>query len=394
MNNSTNKIKVSHLSTFGFPIRGLTPYSDSLLRNLIALNNITNIKVNYRSRLFDKLHPSSQQDQQTNSAGDLKIGFLNPFRWKNAFRKKTDIIHAQYWSVIQIPSLLGVLFYAKLKRIKIVITVHNAAQHEALFFTHFFEKKIYNLATKLIVHTKNGLSLIEKKYLIPKEKLCVIPHGVDIQDTSNVKATKYDYQLLNLNCDKSYIIFFGNIRNYKGIDVLLDAWNIAAQSLPNCELVVAGRLWTGNTLLKRLSGAILGTKKLADKILNLKNKKLPKQTTYILNFLSEDQCTSLFRIANLAVFPYLKFESQSGAALKVIAYHVPAIVSNKGGLSEVALDDSYILNENFDATSLAKVIIEKMAIDKETANKSHFNTLKEISWHNVAQLHERVYSNL
>ena len=131
---------------------------------------------------------------------------------------------------------------ARIKQIKIVISVHNILPHERKTHTLFFEKItskiLFTLADTFIVHNKRNKETFIKKYNIDPEKVFIITHGVfhmqNVRGITQKEAKKH----LSLPLGKQVILFFGYIREYKGLDVLIKAMSQLQDKQKNLLLLI------------------------------------------------------------------------------------------------------------------------------------------------------------
>jgi glycosyltransferase involved in cell wall biosynthesis len=149
---------------------------------------------------------------------------------------------------------------------------------------------------------------------------------------------------LGLDNNVKYITIFGNLRGYKGVGLLLNAWKVVVLEHPDVRLIIGGRLWTGQDFLSKVGAVLSGTRHqslaLADELRDLvKQGKI----LYFPGFLPDEMIDSLVRVSEFSVFPYEKFESQSGAACRAVGLGSPVLVSSVGGLPDLVIDESWIV---------------------------------------------------
>ncbi|MDD3741418.1 MAG: glycosyltransferase, partial [Bacteroidales bacterium] len=184
--------------------------------------------------------------------------------------------------------------------------------HEKKFFDEPF--------TKYFLRKNHGFVAMSEKVkndllrYMPDAKVILLPHPLydhfgDIQD--KITARKK----LNLNPDKKTLLFFGFIRDYKGLDLLIDAFGKLDKSY---QLVIAGEVY-GN--FDKYDQQIS---------LNPNKDNIYKHVKYI----SDNEVSSYFSAADVCILPY-KGATQSG--ITGISYHfeVPMIATDVGGLAEI-----------------------------------------------------------
>jgi glycosyltransferase involved in cell wall biosynthesis len=226
--------------------------------------------------------------------------------WKH----RPDILHIQsnghrlfYW-----------IFIFKPLRTKIVNTIHDPVKHRGDLPSQAIDDKIVQrlskyFTAKFIVHA-NALKIpLINAYKIAEECIDVVPHG-------NFQI----YQKLQSNIEfdfNDYVLFFGRIWEYKGLNYFIQAANIVHNYNPKIKFCIAG---TGENIDQYLAQI---NNKEAFIILN---KRIPIEEVGIL-----------FKNASLVVLPYLE-ATQSGVVPIAYAYSKPVIASAVGGLPEIVLD--------------------------------------------------------
>jgi len=347
------------------PTKGLSPYTLGLVKELAKKSEID--FYGFKSIYPEFLYPGgTKTDEKEPKLKNLNIKnnltWYNPFSWiKTGFKINTKILHAQWWSWFLAPIYLTILPIAKLRNKKIIITIHNVKPHEKSFIKNFLNKSVINLADEYIVHSEDNKRLFLQETKTNK-KINVIPHGIiGIKKGKESKSRlrkKYGFS------DKDKVLlFFGNIRDYKGLDILLGSLNKIKPQ--NIKLIIAGKPWES-----------------FDKYNNLiKTYNLTNKTKLFLEFNSNKRVAELFKLSDLAVFPYKEFEASSGAGAVALNFEKPIVVTEVGGLPEIVKDKNVIAKPNDvkDLTQKIKYALRNLKkLEKETKEKA-----KEFSWNNI-----------
>lgn len=210
----------------------------------------------------------------------------------------------------------------RLKRrgLKVILTVHEVFPHKALLGGKIDKellKKVYRKVDLLFVHSDSlGNDLIDS-YLIDPHKIRVIPHGYfDMPESSiDVIALKKKYYV---PLDKKVLLFFGTMRENKGLDTLL----LALQKLKHDFFL----LIVGDT-----AGTVERPIKYYERI--IESGDLAESVSWIKRYISNEEIAEVFRIADAVVLPYKKsFHAQSGVLHLAIGYEKPCIVSDIGAI--------------------------------------------------------------
>ena len=290
-------------------------------------------------------------------------------REKIIIKENIDILHLN-----QLIPIIDQFFIKGIKKnCKLIITVHDVIPPVKSFYWNLKSlKKVYNSADCLVVHTKKNYDELVNKFNIKKEKIVVIPHGVEM-DSSTIGITDgKDY--LNIQDDKKYVLFFGAIRESKGLDILIQAM----EGLENVGLIIAGNTMQGEDF------------KSYEKMILENNINAICHIRYI----EEEEIPLFFKASDLLALPYKEFYSQSGVLMQAITYKLPVVATTEGGMSEII--DSYGVGEvcvsnNVQALrhSIVKVINNNDELSKYKKNMETAYT--EMGWKAVGKQYEDVY---
>lgn len=234
------------------------------------------------------------------------------------FREKPDIVHFQQ---LKIPSL-ELIIYKLIKRsgIKVVLTLHTVLPFEHIMVSPFY-RYIYRTIDRIIVHSKKNLFVIQKHFgSMEKEKVAVIHHG-DYTSLSKPVSREEARKSLGIETEKKVMLFFGYIRRYKGLDVLLSALAILKEKHPDVLLLIAGEAIEE---FERYD-TIIRTQK--------HEQHIVKKTEYI----PLEEQSLYFSAADIVVLPY-RHIYQSGVVFLAYAHSRPVVGTSVGGLPEV-IDD-------------------------------------------------------
>ena len=135
--------------------------------------------------------------------------------------------------------------------IKIVYTAHNVFPHERTKLDFLRSKIIFKTSHKLIVHSNFIKNKILQNFPFCLNKISIIPHGNFDNYLSKRSMTKTTARnVLNLPKVGIVLLFFGYIREYKGLDLLIDAFELALKQNNSLYLVIAGQPFSDDLMLK------------------------------------------------------------------------------------------------------------------------------------------------
>jgi len=305
---------------------GISDFSElvvSAMEQLCDLKAFT-FKKQYPNFLFPGKTQLSQ-NKLSKSYPRIVSGF-NPLSYFSAARqlKKSSptIFITNYWMTFFAP--MNVFFSKSLKKkcLKIAI-IHNLIPHEKRFFDTFFNRifvKSYDGFIVLSESVKKDLLAID-----PSAKHCLLKHPSYNQFGEKI-ARKEAAAALGLDPTKKILLFFGLIRNYKGLDLLLQAFSNL-----------------NNEFILLIAGEVYGEE---ITYTNLITKSKNKNIHFVNQFIDEQDVKLYFSVADLCVLPY-KSATQSGIQALANSFCLPVLISNVGGLAEDILDEKngFILND-------------------------------------------------
>ncbi|MCW2956122.1 MAG: glycosyl transferase group 1 [Thermoleophilia bacterium] len=237
--------------------------------------------------------------------------------------------------------------WAQLARdIPVLFTAHNAQER-----TNAVDPDSLRGFTAVIAHSEGGAQALREAGLPAVWHMTIGAY--------DQYARSADPAVLPVALDPAapMAVFAGLLRDYKGVDVLLDAWPSVRERVPNAELVVAGR-----PVDVQLPAAP------------------PRGATFLPRFVSEDELGWLLRRAQACVLPYRRID-MSGVAASALACGTPLVASDVGGLGEYAGRGALLVPPG-DATALADALVAvlgspqlqaKLAAEAAEAIATHYS---------------------
>ena len=312
-------MKIVFLSTF-YPFRGgIAQFSAHLYREAEKKHDVEAVTFTrqYPKLLFPgKTQLVSKNDTADKIPSKRWLDSINPFTYISTARKirnlHPDLIISRYWMSFFAPSFGWILGKQEKKTIRLAI-LDNVIPHERRFFDDTFNRFFLNRNDGFIVMSEQ----VQKDLLfyLPKAKHILIPHPIYNHFGEKIPKTIALQKLGISECSgKKVLLFFGIIRDYKGLDILLNALSLLDETY---ILVIAGEVY----------GSF-------EKYTNIiKEKKLKKKVKLFNQYIDDSEVTNFFSAADVCVLPY-RSATQSG--ITNISYHfeVPVISTNVGGLAE------------------------------------------------------------
>jgi glycosyltransferase involved in cell wall biosynthesis len=358
------------------PLRGgLAAFNERMARALQEEGHeveIYSFSLQYPGILF----PGKTQYTDAPAPAGLKIfsriNSINPFNWGSVGReiknKRPDLVITAYWMPFMARALGRIARIIRSNsHTKVIALVHNLVPHEKRFGDESFTKYFVRSVDGFVTLSKSVLEDIER-YDNEKPKLFT-PHP--IYDHYGQKKNKEEAKrALGLDTSSRYILSFGFIRDYKGLDILLDAMGDERVRALGVKLIIAGEYYSD-------------PKKYQDQI-----KKLGIEKNVIAHndFIPENKVADYFSAADVVVQPY-RTATQSGVTQ--IAYHFekPMIVTDVGGLPEIVPDGKVGYVVKPDAGSLANAINDFFVLKKEEEfSRNAAEEKKRFGWDKLVEV--------
>ncbi len=348
-------MKIVFLSTF-YPFRGgIAQFSAHLYREAEKKHEVEAVTFirQYPKLLFPgKTQLVSKEDTADKIPSKRWLDSINPFTYISAAKKirnlHPDLIISRYWMSFFAPSFGWILGKQEKKTVRLAI-LDNVIPHERRFFDDAFNRFFLNRNDGFIVMSEQ----VQKDLLfyLPKAKHILIPHPIYNHFGKKISKTDALQKLGILGCsDKKVLLFFGIIRDYKGLDILLNALSLLDDSY---ILIIAGEVYGS---FEKYASII-------------SEKKIDKKVKLYNQYIDDSEVTNFFSAADVCVLPY-RSATQSG--ITNIAYHfeVPVISTNVGGLAETI---------SHGRTGLIAEEVNEKALLKQIKNFYDIYNLKEFA---------------
>ena len=358
-------MKITIVGT-AFPYRGgLAAYNERLAREYVKQGHDVEI-ITFTLQYPPFLFPGKSQYSSEFAPKDLKIKrmihSMNPLNWikvgKKIREKSPDRIIFCYWMAFMAPCFGTIARFARQPKTKMVGMIHNMIPHEPTILDKLFPKYFVNAMDGFVAMAESVVEDINHFDSFNKPKV-VSPHP--IYDHYGDALTKKEASVkLGLYDQNNYVLFFGFIRHYKGLDLLLEAFADERLRQFPVKLIVAGEFYEN-------------PQPYLEQIIRLKLENVVELRT---GFIPDNEVRNYFSIADLVAQPY-RTATQSGVSQ--IAYHFekPMLVTNVGGLAETIPDGKvgYVIGVepkqiadslvDFFANERSEKMIENIKVEKK-----------------------------
>lgn len=297
-----------------FPFRGGIAQHTTMLHRELA-KKCALVTLSYSRQYPGWLYPgSSDRDpshvQHSESCVEYIVDSVNPFSWERAVQRfahaGTVAVIFPWWSVYWVPMYQYMFRRFRALNIRTVLVCHNALDHEAAWWKTVLTRNTLKLGSRFIVH-----STIERERLaslIGFRQISVSPHPVYDQFPQCTSSLGRRSRL--------ELLFFGFVRPYKGLDVLLDALALLIDR--DIFLTIAGEFWEDPSRTKA----------------RIESLGIAHMVEIIPRYVGEFETAQLFDRADVIVLPYV---SATTSGVIPLAYHYgrPVIATRVGGIPEV-----------------------------------------------------------
>lgn len=310
-----------------YPYRGgPATFNDRLALQFSAEGQSIDI-VTFRLQYPGLLFPGKTQYTTGSAPPGIKIerrlNTINPFNWlitgSRIKKARPDILLIRYWLPFMGPGLGTVARIVKSNRhTKVICIFDNVVPHEKRpgdrILTEYFTRSIDGA----IVMSQNVYD--DLKSFREDIPVSLSPHP--LFDNYGAKVDRAAAAgKLNLSEDYSYLLFFGFIRAYKGLDLLIEAFTDPRLRNRKLRLLIAGEFYEDDKPYRDL----------------IKKYHLEDEVLIYDRFIKDDEVSLFFGVADLIVLPY-RTATQSGVTQIAFHFEIPMLVTDVGGLSEIVTE--------------------------------------------------------
>lgn len=365
-------MKIVILGT-AYPYRGgLATFNERLAQQFRQEGHMVKIvtfTLQYPSFLFPGKTQYSSDAAPQNLLIERRLNSCNPFNWFKVGRmlrdERPDMLICCYWMAFFSPAYGTVCRIAKRNGVtRCIALVHNMFPHEKSVLDKLF--------APYFVKVQNGFvalsdAVVRDIHSLSKAPAVASPHP--IYDHYGERMNKEEAcRLLGLDVAHKYLLFFGLVRAYKGLDLLLDALAEIKDKHSDIQLLVAGEFYEDEDKYRQ----------------QIKANGLEDRVIIRNEFIPDADLRKYFGVADLIVQPY-KSATQSGVTQVAFHFEKPMLVTNVGGLGEIvhngkmgyavepeaqaiarAIDDYFTHNRQADFTEYLKQEKGKYAWNRMT----------------------------
>jgi len=367
-----------------FPYRGgLASFNDRLAQQFLTEGHnveIFTFKLQYPKFLFPGKSQFTDGPVPENLSIKRNVNSINPINWiftgLKIRKRSPDILLIRFWLPFMGPCFGTIARLAKSNRhTKVICIFDNVVPHE--------KRTGDNVLTRYFTNSIDGAIVMSRIVLndlaIFREKIPVILSPHPLFDNYGAKIERKDaLSKLNLNSEDSFLLFFGFIRAYKGLDLLIGAFSDKRLRNRKLKLIIAGEFYEDDTPYRDL----------------IKKKNLENDVILFDHFIKDNEVPVFFSAADLVVQPY-RSATQSGVTQIAFYFEKPMLVTDVGGLREIVTDQEcgYVVKPEEGA--IADAIVDFFENKRKESFMEGVKQEKEkFSWDKMTKAIMEVYHNI
>jgi len=284
--------------------------------------NIYNYKLLYPSFLFPGTTQYDKSTQQVKRVPNKRVvNSINPFNWFSVAGKlkkeNADLVIFDWWHPFfgLCHGIISWLIRKKYKN-KILFITENVVSHEDNFIDRFLTKFGLRNASKFLTLSgivEKDVQQYAKGKKVYRSELPVYD-CYQQNDELDFKKTKEE---LGFNKDSIVLLFFGYVRKYKGLDILIEAIPEILSEIPEARLLIVGEFYDKpDTYLEQI-----------------KNLGIEDKVKVVNEFVPNEEVAKYYEVSDVVILPY-RSATQSGILNVAYGFNKPVIVTDVGGLAE------------------------------------------------------------
>ncbi len=306
-----------------YPLRGGLATFDELFCSAFNEQGHDCEIISYSLQYPNFLFPGSTQFDTTGVAPKhIKIHTLinsvNPLSWIKTARfikkQKPDFIVFRFWIPFMGPALGSIARMVRKSGIKVLAITDNVIPHEKRIGDAAFAKYFIKSCDGFVTMSKAVMKDLENFTTTKNKKYLLHPLYTSFGQKLNKLAAR---KALGIENETNLVLFFGLIRKYKGLDMLLDAFNELKEN-PTIKLLIAGEFYEDKQPYLDL----------------IEKYQIQDQVILHAKFIANEDVKLYFSAADLVALPY-RTATQSGVTQVSFHFEVPTLVTNVGGLGEI-----------------------------------------------------------
>jgi glycosyltransferase involved in cell wall biosynthesis len=329
-----------------YPYRGgIAHYTTMLYRALAARDHqvwFYSFKRLYPRCLFPGRTDRDPSKLRLDARCEYTLDSLNPLTWWATARairmQQPETLILQWWVPFFAPMWAVLVRVARRAGIKVLFVCHNVLPHEQRVWDKWLTREVLGPGDGFVVHSQEEKALLLD--LLPGRRVEAMPLPVPVFDMLAGQTVTRDEarRRLGLPQHAPVLLFFGFVREYKGLRYLLEAVSTIRSELAEVRLLVVGEFWQDKQSYLDQIGRL----------------GIEQSVIIVDQYVSNEDMPVYFAAGDVAVLPYTHV-TQSAVAQLAFAFGLPVITTRVGGLAEVVADgETGLLVSPSDGAALAE----------------------------------------
>lgn len=365
-----------------YPYRGgIAHYTSMLAHALNDASHITQV-ISFRRQYPALLYPGKTDKDPSQNPLKIEAEFLldplYPWTWQRTIQPvcsfSPNITIIQWWTTFWAPAFAYLAKHLKRNKLPTVFVIHNVMPHEQRPWDHFLARMALSSGNAFIVQTPREQERLQA--LLPNAQIysCPLPtyHLLRAEESTRAQARC----LLKLPDEAFVLLFFGFVRPYKGVHILLEALGKLRGRGKMPVLVIAGEFWQDKQIY----------------LTQVERLGLQEQVRIEDRYIPDEEISNWFTAADCLIAPYVG-GTQSAAVSIALAYGLPMIVTQNvaEGISEENLSLLVAVAPPGDVDALAEAIDVAMVRPMQRYDPQPTETS---GWERLVKTLERIASDL
>jgi len=310
----------------------------------------------------------------------LRFLFASLHVFGDVLSQRIPLVHFHFFGVGILQLIL--IVFAKLLRRKVVVTVHDVEGFIEGKGSSCLANITYRFADRLIVHNQFSRAELISNLQVSAYRVVVIPHGnyrhVCPKIIDRIAARKQ----LGWSQHEKILLFFGQIKGVKRLDLLLSALAIVLKAQPHIRLVIAGKVADVPFAEYQMQIDMLG---------------ISNNCTCLVRYIKNEDVPIFFAACDLVVLPYDRIY-QSGVLLMSMSFARAVVVSDIPGMLEIVRDrESGYVFQNGNSIDLAAVLLSAVLDDtkrEQIAQNGLRLMVNDYAWSVIGEMTADLYSEV
>jgi glycosyltransferase involved in cell wall biosynthesis len=302
---------------------------------------------------------------------EARLNSINPLNWiavgQSIAKEQPDLVILRYWMPFMAPALGTVARLIRHnKHTRIVTIADNIIPHEKHFFDTALTRYFIKSCDGFVTMSRSVLS--ELKQFAPAKPALYNPHPM-YESFGNAASKENARKQLGLDPEGKYLLFFGFIRKYKGLDILLRAFADSRIQAAGIKLIIAGEYYDKPDEYQAI----------------ITEHSLQNTVVQVSDFIPDHEVSTYFCAADMVVQTY-RTATQSGVTQIAYYYHKPMLVTNVGGLAELVPHGKVGYVTSTDIGEIADAILDYYEHKREASFAAHIAVeRKRFTWNSMIE---------